>query len=96
MICKLTCSVLLLKFRMVSRYVTAVNLLKDLTLEGGRSSLKLKITGTVDNIKNYGLHSLRSGGATASVVRGIPPDRPSKRHGRLRSESAKDGYVKDA
>ena len=29
------------------------------------------------------------------MVRGIPPDRLSKRHGRLRSESAKDGYVKD-
>ena len=55
-----TCSVLLLKFRMVSRYVTAVNLF--VTLERGRSSLKLKNTGTVDNIKNYGLHSLRSGG----------------------------------
>lgn len=51
-------------------------------------------TGIVNNIKQYGLHSLRSGGATASVVRGIP-DRLFKRHGRWRSESAKDGYVKD-
>lgn len=51
-------------------------------------------TGIVDDIKKYGLHSLRSGGATASVVRGIP-DRLFKRHGRWRSESVKDGYVKD-
>ncbi|XP_062621025.1 uncharacterized protein LOC134282644 [Saccostrea cucullata] len=51
-------------------------------------------TGIVDDIKAYGLHSLRSGGATASVIRGIP-DRLFKRHGRWRSESAKDGYVKD-
>nr|XP_034322881.1 uncharacterized protein LOC117688728 isoform X2 [Crassostrea gigas] len=51
-------------------------------------------TGIVDNIKVYGLHSLRSGGATASAVRGIP-DRIFKRHGRWRSESAKDGYVQD-
>lgn len=50
--------------------------------------------GIVDNIKVYGLHSLRSGGATASAVRGIP-DRIFKRHGRWRSESAKDGYVQD-
>lgn len=51
-------------------------------------------TGIVANIKDYGLHSLRSGGATASVLCGIP-DRLFKRHGRWRSDLAKDGYVKD-
>ena len=48
----------------------------------------------VDTIKSYGLHSLRSGGATAAANLGIP-DRLFKRHGRWRSENAKDGYVKD-
>lgn len=52
------------------------------------------VTGVVDNINVYGLHSLRSGGATASVVRGIP-DRIFKRQGRWRSESVEDGYVQD-
>lgn len=48
----------------------------------------------VPDIKKYGLHSLRSGGATASANSGIP-DRLFKRHGKWKSESAKDGHVKD-
>ena len=42
----------------------------------------------------FGLHSLRSGGATAAANAGVP-DRLFKRHGRWRSEKAKDGYVED-
>ena len=45
--------------------------------------------------KHFGLHSLRSGGATAAAQAGVP-DRLFKRHGRWRSESAKDGYIKDS
>ena len=44
--------------------------------------------------KLFGTHSLRSGGATEAANAGIP-DRLFKKHGRWRSESAKDGYVKD-
>ena len=44
--------------------------------------------------KLYGLHSFRSGGATAAASRGVN-DRLFKRHGRWRSETAKDGYVQD-
>ena len=47
--------------------------------------------------KKFCLHSLRSGGAggaTAAANSGIR-DRLFKRHGRWRSENAKDGYVKD-
>ena len=44
--------------------------------------------------KQFGLHSLRAGGATAAANAGVP-DRLFKRHGRWRSEIAKDGYVKD-
>ena len=43
----------------------------------------------------FGMHSLRAGGATAAANAGVP-DRLFKRHGRWRSESAKDGYVKDS
>ena len=45
----------------------------------------------VSDILRYGLHSLRSGGATAVDSHGIP-DRLFKRHGRWLSESAKDRY----
>ena len=44
--------------------------------------------------KQFGLHSLRSGGATTAAQAGLP-DRLFKRHGHWRSESAKDDYVKD-
>ena len=44
--------------------------------------------------KLFGLHSLGSGGATAAANAGVN-DRLFKRHGRWRSDKAKDGYVKD-
>ena len=53
---------------------------------------KLKEVGL--NPKEFGLHSLRSGGATAAANAGVP-DRIFKRHGRWLSENAKDGYIKD-
>jgi integrase len=46
------------------------------------------------NPKLFGLHSLRAGGATLAANSGIP-DRLFKRHGRWRSENAKDAYIKD-
>ncbi|XP_057296275.1 integrase/recombinase xerD homolog [Hydractinia symbiolongicarpus] len=42
----------------------------------------------------FGLHSLRAGAATAAANADVP-DRLFKRHGRWRSETAKDGYVED-
>jgi len=44
---------------------------------------------------DFGVHSLRSGGATAAAQAGVP-DRLFKRHGRWSSDRAKDGYVKDS
>ena len=44
--------------------------------------------------KQFGLHSLRSGGASAAANAGVP-DRWFKRHGRWLSENTKDGYIKD-
>ena len=43
----------------------------------------------------FGLHSLRAGGATTAANAGVP-DHLFKRHGRWRSENAKDGYVEDS
>ena len=40
----------------------------------------------------FGLHSLRSGGATAAANAGVD-DRLFKKHGRWSSDTAKDGYV---
>ena len=54
-----------------------------------------KLTSLGFDAKQFGLHSLRAGGATAAAQAGVP-DRLFKRHGRWRSESAKDGYVKDS
>ena len=44
--------------------------------------------------KLFGVHSLRAGGATAAARFGVS-ERLFKRHGRWKSETAKDGYVKD-
>lgn len=44
--------------------------------------------------RNFGLHSLRSGGASAAANSGVN-DRLHKRHGRWKSDQAKDGYVED-
>jgi hypothetical protein len=43
-------------------------------------------------MNNYGLHSLRSGGASAAYKGGVQ-DKLFKVHGRWKSENAKDGYV---
>ena len=43
----------------------------------------------------FGLHSLRSGGATQAAKNNVS-DRLFKAHGHWRSENAKDGYVQDS
>lgn len=60
-----------------------------------RELFKTAIKPHVVDVSKYGLHSLRSGGATRAANTGIN-DRLFKRHGRWRSEQAKDGYVKDS
>ena len=44
--------------------------------------------------RKYGLHSLRSGGASLAAYNGAS-DRLFKRHGRWKSDRAKDCYIKD-
>ena len=43
---------------------------------------------------NFGVHSVRSGGATAAAQAGVP-NSLFKRHGHWHSKTAKDGYVED-
>ena len=42
----------------------------------------------------FGLHSLRAGGASAAANAGVS-DRLFKRHGRWKTDLAKEGYTKD-
>lgn len=44
--------------------------------------------------EEFGLHSLKAGGATTAANAKVL-DRCFKRHGRWKSENAKDGYIKD-
>ena len=44
--------------------------------------------------KYFGLHSLRSGGATAAAA-ATADDKFFKKHGRWKTYKAKDGYVKE-
>jgi len=54
---------------------------------------KLKTLGVDPG--EYGLHSLRVGGASAPPNRGVA-DRLFRRHGQWQSENAKDGYIDDS
>ena len=47
------------------------------------------------NSKLFGLHSLRSGGATSAASRGVS-DRLLKIHGRWKSDFSRDNYIKDS
>ena len=65
-----------------------------LTYSRMRELLKEKLEELGLTSADYNLHSLRAGGATAAAGAGVP-DRMFKRHGRWKSENAKDGYVED-
>ena len=60
-----------------------------------RELFKAKLTELGFDTNLFGLHSLRAGGASAAANAGVP-DRLFKQHGRWRSKSAKDRYVKDS
>ena len=49
----------------------------------------------LEDHKKYGLHSLRSGGASAAAQNGIS-DRLISKQGRWSSEKARDGYIEDS
>ena len=56
---------------------------------------KNKLSKLGYNPLEFGLHSMRAGGATKAANVGVP-DRLFKRHGRWKSDNAKDGYVDDS
>jgi len=57
-----------------------------------RELLREKLQQLGFSVDEYSLQSLRLGGATTAAAAGIP-DRVLKRHGRWKSDNAKDGYV---
>ena len=60
-----------------------------------RECFKKKLEFLRFTAQNYGLHSLRDEGATAAANNEVA-DRLFKKHGRWRSEAAKDGYIEDS
>ena len=60
--------------------------MRELFVEG------LKAVG--EDPTKFGLHSLRAGGATVAACTGTS-DRLLKRHGRWKTDNAKDGYIKE-
>ena len=67
---------------------------KPILYTTNRQNLIKVINAVGLNWKDYGLHSLRAGGASLAANRGIP-DRLFKRHERWKSDRVKDGYVED-
>lgn len=68
---------------------------KPISYSTFRDHLRKSLRGLVSDPRVYGTHSFRSGGASAAANSGVP-DRVFQRHGRWKSASAKDGYVKDS
>ena len=57
--------------------------------------VKFQLRQTGLDPTKYGLHSLRSGGASLGAAIGVP-DRQIMRHGEWQSESSKNRYIKEA
>lgn len=96
-------------FYLLCRYISAANLDLSSSLPFFRSLYFHKTTSTYSLRRTtmsysrrreivfvylFGLHSLRAGGAFAAANAGVS-DRLFKRHGRWKTEQAKDGYIKD-
>lgn len=71
-----------------------INKNKPLSYTGAREAI-IKRLKSVGGDVNFGLHSLRAGGATAAANNDVS-ERCFKRHGRWKSDSSKDGYVADS
>ena len=67
----------------------------SLTYSRLRELLRAKLAQLGYNPNEFGIHCLRAGGATKAANAGVP-DRLFMRHGRWKSEAAKDGYIEDS
>ena len=82
----------LVKLKSAYRLIQKV---KPISYTAARESIVSLLRKFMPASANISLHSFRAGGATAAANAQIS-DRCWKRHGRWRSESAKDGYVEDS
>ena len=71
-----------------------VNKDKPISYTTFRDHLSKSLRSVVPDPSVYGTHSSRSGGATKAANSSVG-ERVFQRHGRWKSVSAKDGYVKD-
>ena len=60
-----------------------------------RELFKRKLVDLGYPSEEFGLHSLHAGGASTAANAGVP-DCLFKKHGRWKSENAKDGYIEDS
>ena len=74
---------------------TLVSLNKPIRYSSVRDYFKSTFKDIVSNIALFSAHSLRAGGASAAANAGVS-GRLFQRHGRWKSVSAKNGYVKDS
>lgn len=78
-----------------SRSYGLKNIDKPISYSCIRDVLKRNLTSLGFDQTKYSLHSFRSGGASTSANNNVS-DRLIQRHGRWKSVSAKDGYIKDS
>lgn len=67
---------------------------KKLSYTAARENVVKRLKSVAPNL-NLGLHSLRSGGASAAAKSHVN-ERCLKRHGRWKSDLSKDGYIEDS
>ena len=84
-------------FRKVTRHPQSGTeyLRGSMTYSRAREHLAEMLSEIGLNAQEYGLHSLRAGGASAAANAGVK-DRLFRRHGGWRSEKAKDGYLEES
>lgn len=73
--------------------VKLINLDKKISYTRARECIRKKVNSVEGVNLKIGLHSFRSGGATAAVEAGVTHEEV-KRHGRWKSDSSKDRYLK--
>jgi len=67
---------------------------KGISYTSVRDTFKETLKSVVKSVNNYGLHSLRSGGASAAAANDVT-DRMISKQGRWKSEQGRNGYIKD-
>lgn len=68
---------------------------KKMSYTSTRENIVKRLREVAPDELNLGLHSLRSGGATAAALSNVG-ERCIKRHGRWKSDFSKDGYIDDS